>query len=262
LTNLDLHQSEPTALVDTQPGAGNITLPPEPSLAIVIDHHAWREETDTASFADVRPEVGATSTILTEYLQATGIDPVPLLVTALFYGIKTNTMALGRDASPADATAYFYLQPSVDVNALVKIERVQFPTDYFRSFDVTLRAARVYNDIVIADVGLMKYPDLAAEMADHLMRLKRAQWVICIGLYEDDLILSVRTRSQRRAAEKLVLAIVGEDGTAGGHGTMAGAQVPLGDKDPEQTVHQLSQRGLHNLGVSSDMAGKPLIEFH
>jgi nanoRNase/pAp phosphatase (c-di-AMP/oligoRNAs hydrolase) len=262
LTDSDLSRPVPIALVDTQPGTGNIALPPQSSLAIVIDHHIWREETATASFADVRPELGATSTILAEYLTVTGVEPPAALATALFYGIKTNTMALGRDASPADATAYFHLQSQVDVQALVRIEQAQVPADYFRSFDTTLRAARIYNGVVIAYLGLLDYPDLTAEMADHLLRLERAQWVICIGLYEDGLILSVRTRSRRGAAEKLVLAIVGEDGTAGGHGTMAGAQVPLGGKDPEQTVHQLSQRGLHYLGVSSDMAGKPLIEFH
>ena len=262
LTNSDLSRPVPIALVDTQPGAGNITLPPQSSLAIVIDHHIWREETATASFADVRPELGATSTILAEYLTVTGVEPPPALATALFYGIKTNTMALGRDASPADAAAYFHLQSQVDVQALVRIEQAQVPADYFRSFDTTLRAARIYNGVVIAYLGLLDYPDLTAEMADHLLRLEMAQWVICIGLYEDGLILSVRTRSRRGAAEKLVLAIVGEDGTAGGHGTMAGAQVPLGGKDPEQTVQQLSQRGLHYLGVSPDMAGKPLLEFH
>jgi nanoRNase/pAp phosphatase (c-di-AMP/oligoRNAs hydrolase) len=35
----DLDQSDAIALVDAQPGAGNVTLPPEPKRAIVIDHH-------------------------------------------------------------------------------------------------------------------------------------------------------------------------------------------------------------------------------
>jgi len=98
----------------------------------------------------VRTEVGATSTILTEYLQASGIEPTTPLATALFYGIKTDTMGLGRGASPADAAAYFYLQPRIDVDALVEIERAQLPAEYFQSFVTALQAARVYDGVVLA----------------------------------------------------------------------------------------------------------------
>jgi nanoRNase/pAp phosphatase (c-di-AMP/oligoRNAs hydrolase) len=111
LTGTDLRQSAPIALVDTQPGAGNNALPPRSTAAIVFDHHPWREGTAAATFADVRPNLGATSTILTEYLQAAEIEPAPPLATALFYGVKTDTMGLSRAASPADVAAYFYLQP-------------------------------------------------------------------------------------------------------------------------------------------------------
>ena len=102
LTGSDLRQPLPIALVDTQPGAGNNALPSKSTATIVIDHHPWPEVTAAARFVDVRSDVGATSTILTEYLQAAGIEPSPPLATALFYGIKTDTMGLGRGASPAD----------------------------------------------------------------------------------------------------------------------------------------------------------------
>ena len=88
------------------------------------------------------------------------------MATALLYGIKTDTMGLTRNASPADAAAYFYLQPKIDADALIEIERAQAPIDYFKSFDVALRAARVYEGVIISYMGLMVYPDLAAEMAD------------------------------------------------------------------------------------------------
>jgi nanoRNase/pAp phosphatase (c-di-AMP/oligoRNAs hydrolase) len=40
----------------------------------------------------VRPEFGATATLITLYLREAGIDPDPQLATALFYAIKTDTM--------------------------------------------------------------------------------------------------------------------------------------------------------------------------
>jgi hypothetical protein len=54
------------------------------------------------------------------------------------------------------------------------------------------------------------------------------------GMYQWALILSVRTRSQEHTAEKLVQAIVAGEGSAGGHGTVAGGQIPLGDRCAEQ----------------------------
>jgi nanoRNase/pAp phosphatase (c-di-AMP/oligoRNAs hydrolase) len=259
LASADLRQSAPIALVDTQPGAGNNALPPKYTAAIVIDHHPWRDATAATGFADVRPDLGATSTILTKYLQAAEIEPTPPLATALFYGIKTDTMGLSRAASPADTAAYFYLQPRIDVKALVEIEHAQVPAGYFKSFNATLGAARVYDGIIIAHMGLMDYPDLAAEMTDLLSRLEKSQWVICMGVYKDTLILSVRTRSQEEGAEQLVRAMVGGDGTAGGHGTMAGGQVPLKGRAPEQVAQQLSQRALQALRVAPEVTGKPLI---
>jgi len=259
LTSSDLHQPVPIALVDTQPGAGNNALPSKSTAAIVFDHHPWREATAAVGFADVRPDLGATSTILTEYLQAAEIEPAPPLATALFYGVKTDTMGLSRAASPADVAAYFYLQPRIDVEILAEIEQAQVPVEYFQKLNTTLHAARIYDGVVISYMGSMGHPDLAAEMADILLRLKGTQWVVCIGIYNDKLILAVRTRSRRGRAERLVQAVVDDRGTAGGHGTMAGGRVPLQGGDPEQMARQLGQRALQYLQVPLETAGVSLI---
>jgi nanoRNase/pAp phosphatase (c-di-AMP/oligoRNAs hydrolase) len=259
LTDSDLRQPAPIALIDTQPGAGNNPLPPEHTATVVIDHHVLRDATATARFADVRPDLGATSTILAEYLQAASIEPAPPLATALFYGIKTDTRGLGRGASPADVAAYFYLQPRIDVEALVEIERAQVPADYFKSFATTLQAARIYDGVVISYIGSMSYPDMAAEMADLLLRLEGTRWVICMGEYKGELVLSVRGTSRRGGAGRLVQAIVGHRGTAGGHGTMAGGQVPLVSNNPEQVALELGQRALEYLNVAAGTTGTPLV---
>ena len=182
-----------------------------------------------------------------------------MLATALFYGIKTDTLGLVRGASPADVAAYFYLQPLVDVEALVAIERAQVPVEYFQRLDAALHSAQVYGNVVTSFVGPMRRPDLAAEMADLLLRLRGMQWAICIGSYKNELVLSIRTRSGRPGAGQLAQAIVGEQGTAGGHGTMAGGQVPLRGADPEQLARELVQRALQRLSVSAEDAGEPLV---
>ena len=263
LADSDMTGSTSLAIIDTQPGAGNLVqLSPHSKIAAVIDHHSWPDlpPAASASFTDIRPEVGATATILTEYLQAAGLDvPVPL-ATALFYGIKTNTLGLGRNTSGVDATAYYYLQSRVDVKGLADIEHARVPPHYFKSFDVALRAAQVYDGILISYLGAISYPDLTAEMADLLLRLEESEWVICLGVYEDTLMISVRLHKQQRGAGQLVQAIVGTEGTAGGHGTIAGGQIPLAGRSPETFVSLLTTRVLQYLKTTSQLIGRPLFK--
>lgn len=259
LNDEDLIPLPPVALIDTQPGAGNNALPAGSAPLVVLDHHPPRLATATTAFADIRPELGATSTILTQYLQAAGVQLGPHLATALFYGIKTDTQGLSRGTSADDMAAYLDLQPCIDVHALVEIEQAQVPAAYFRSFNTALRAARLYDGVVVVDMGPVDYPDLAAEMADLLMRLNQAQWVICMGVYRQVLFLSVRARRERMGAERLMAAVVGEAGTAGGHGAMAGGQIPLGNSNPAHVAGQVRGRILDALGVASDLAGEPII---
>jgi nanoRNase/pAp phosphatase (c-di-AMP/oligoRNAs hydrolase) len=257
----DLRSAQKIALVDTQPKAGNNPLPASRTAEIVIDHHVWNDASQTARFVDVRPELGASATILTEYLQQSGMEPPAHIATALFYGIQTDTLSLSRKASPADVAAYFYLQPRIDVNALVQIEQAQVPLTYFRSIDNALHAGRVYDDdLVIAYLGKLSYPDLSAEIADFFMRLKGIQWVLCMGVHGDELMLSVRTRSKTIGAGKLVRDIIQNEGTAGGHGTMAAGHIDLNNgDDPEQLAVDLRNAMLRYLKGTQDVSCKTMI---
>jgi nanoRNase/pAp phosphatase (c-di-AMP/oligoRNAs hydrolase) len=105
----------------------------------------------------------------------------------------------------------------------------------------------------------MNYPDLGAEIADLLWRLKGAKWVVCMGVFEGEMILSVRSRSQRIGAGNLVQHIVGNLGTSGGHGVMAGGQIELHQQDPIQLSEQLTKIALQYLNGDISLVGKPLI---
>jgi nanoRNase/pAp phosphatase (c-di-AMP/oligoRNAs hydrolase) len=168
-------------------------------------------------------------------------------------------MGLSRGASDEDTAAYFYLQPHIDVDALVEIERAQVPAEYFQKLDAALHGACVYKNVVLAHMGAMIWPDMAAEMADLLMRLQGIEWVICTGVYKETLILSIRTRNRRGGAGALAQEIVGRRGAAGGHGSMAGGQVPLHGQDAALLATQLGQFALRHLKVEPRTEANPIL---
>ena len=262
LAELGSSDSAPIILVDTQPGAGNISTPAHAQLVAVIDHHPWRAESADVAYVDVRADVGASSTILVEYLRSAGVKPDSLLATALFYGIKTDTRGLSRGASSADVSAYTYLQPAIDMAVIAEIEQVQVPVEYYRDIHAALENARIYDQLIISYLGSIRYPDLTAEIADLLIRIEGCDWVVCMGFYERTLMISVRTQIRQGGAGSLVQSIVGDQGTAGGHGTVAGGQMPLGEDDNlEKVLSECRTRILRHLGLSATQQdGRPLFD--
>ena len=65
-----------------------------------------------------------------------------------------------------------------------------------------------------------------------------------MGVFDNELILSVRSRSPKIGAGNLVQNIVGDLGTSGGHGTMAGGQIRLDQQDPVQVSEKLIETAL------------------
>lgn len=242
----DLDQFSAVALVDSQPGAGNNRLPISDTPQIVIDHHhPLRETMGTVPYVDVRPEMGATATVLDQYLEAAGIVPDSDLATAMFYALKTDTRGLSRGASQTDEVVYIKLLARIDHKKLIQIEQAGLPQTYFRAFSDGLQAARVYSQSVVADLGAMQRPDLAAEMADLLIRLDGAQAALCLGRYEDLLHLSIRTEPLGQDAGLLVQQVIVAPGKAGGHGTMAGGQVPLSGQEVNHLIDEIVRRFLN-----------------
>lgn len=253
-----LQESDGHALIDTQPDAGNNALPPEIRPAIVIDHHPWLESTAQVRYADVRPDVGAASSLMVQYLRAAELPLPPSLATALFYGIKTDTMGLKRATSQLDLEAICYLLSCIDPEGLMQIEHAQVPLSYFQGLASALQATRIYGSTAITYLGLMSYPDLTAEIADLLLRLRGCEWAICMGIHKDRFIISARTQKQRGAGA-LVQMMVGDQGFAGGHGALAGGQIILSGQDPEKLARDLTQKAKEHLNIPARTRGKLLV---
>lgn len=252
-------RNRPAILMDTQPGAGNNPYPDASQVVAVIDHHPRLPETDFVPFADVRPELGSTASIIAEYLQLMQIPISKQLATALFYGIKSDTLCLARGAAEEDLAALLYVQTFIDKAALLQIERAQVSLEYFRAFHAALESSTVYGPVLFAYIGEMSYPDWAAEMADWFLRLDSIQWVVCMGTYDGTLYLSIRTRDMRGGAGRVARHVIGREGFAGGHGLAAGGQLPLRGQEPAGVAMRLRDRALRRLKVDEDTHARKLL---
>jgi nanoRNase/pAp phosphatase (c-di-AMP/oligoRNAs hydrolase) len=213
------------ALVDSQPETGNNSLPPGHRIDVVIDHHPPRAGSARAPWCDIRPELGATSTIIFEYLRARKVPLDAPLATAVFFALRTETRDLGRESTEAERLAYIELVPLVDHAMLYRMTHPKVPREHFAALDRALRSAQIFGDLVAVNLGTLGYPDLVAEIADLLLSYEGARYVLCIGQYDGSAYLSLRTEATDARAGSVMRQVVGTDGAAGGHGTMAGARL-------------------------------------
>lgn len=246
------------ALVDTQPGAGNNRLVDLDMPLIVFDHHnPIRENMDAVRFAALNPKMGSTTTLLYLYLEAAGIEPDSALSTAMFYGVKSDTLSLSRGTSEADEVVYLKLLARIDRDELIRIEQAGLPREYYRAFTRSLQSSKIYGSVIIARLGKLNRPDFGAEVADLLIRLDGTQAVLTLGEHNDILQISVRTRLMGKDAGLLIQQIVRPLGTGGGHGSVAGGQVPLTNEPLEQVMQDIEDRLLNLMGESRP--GEPLL---
>jgi nanoRNase/pAp phosphatase (c-di-AMP/oligoRNAs hydrolase) len=216
------------AITDTQQGVKNHALPEGTIADIVIDHHPLREDPVQNPFADLGGAYGATSTMLTEYLRAARLHPAPELATALYYGIKADTRDLERQTRDPDVDCYLWLFPQIARDLLSQIEHPELPLRYFRMYHQAIERARLYSTAVLTDLGEVYSPDMVAEVSERLSFLEGAKWSLAYGSYRSQLYLSLRVRDRRMNAGRLIRETCADfGGSAGGHGSMAGARLPL-----------------------------------
>ena len=237
------------ALVDTQPGASNNRLPPTATPLLVFDHHKPILATDRpVRFSDVRPEIGSAVTMLYQYLQAAGVEPDQRLATAMYYGLTVDTLDLSRGAGPADEAAFIDLLARLDRAELILVEQAGQPLEYFQAVHQGLEVARLHGQAVIARLGLLHRPDMTADIADLLVRVENIQAALALGQFEQTLYLALRTKPFGLDAGALIQQIVPEMGRAGGHGAIAGGQVPIGGQDMDRLAEQIEKRFLLVMG--------------
>ena len=219
----DVPEYDRIAMVDLQPPHIRTLLP---RIDLVVDHHPEQFGYE-AKIRDIRPGYGATSTILLEYLLSTGHSVGQRLATAMLYGIKSDTFLLARETNEWDVEAFSYLYPLANHNVLRRIERPELPPAAIDALGHALKTRHVVDKVAFVHLGRVEREDLIPQIADFSLQFEGIEWAVVSGIFDSDLVISVRNVGYVRAAGKVLKEAFGTMGSAGGHVSMAKAIVPM-----------------------------------
>jgi len=244
------------AVVDCQPHTGNLSLPKGVFPSIIVDHHPLRKSSLDADFLDIPKDVGSTSTIVTQYLRAAGVEMDRKVATALYYGIKSDTRDLGRQSTDADIRASIHLFPHILQKKLSRIEHPDKPRQYFEELNSVLNNARIYGDAIIARLEVISWPEMIGEFADELIQLEGIRWCMCYGRHNGSVLFSIRAKRTNYMAGVLAHKIALGIGKGGGHETFAAGKIDVAQalkkvKDPEDIIVKRFLKEVNTRGAES-----------
>ncbi len=193
---------------------------------VVIDHHPLTNGWN-APFIDIRPEYGATSSMMTEYLRTLKIKPSVVLATALIYGIKTDTNNFEKECTIQDVLCFQYLFKRMNRHLLHKIEASDIRRSELKYFRKAFEEVKIRKQRLFSHVGKVPNPDILVVIADFFNHVHEIGWVFISGEYRDRLVIIIRCDGYRKDAGKLAQRVFGPLGFAGGHREKARAEVPL-----------------------------------
>jgi nanoRNase/pAp phosphatase (c-di-AMP/oligoRNAs hydrolase) len=223
--SIDLSRFNRTVMVDSQPDHAQPLAGLKPD--VVIDHHP--DSGYRGPYTDIRPAYGATATILTEYLRAARVPPSQNLATALYHAIKTDTDDFKRQTLVEDLQAFQFLFRRANIQLARRIAQADLRLDYLKYFRNALQYMRLRKGRVFVHLGPVANPDVCVVIADFFMRIHTVSWSVVSGTFEKKLIVIFRNDGSRKNAGRVARHAFGTFGSAGGHRTMARAEVNLPD---------------------------------
>ena len=213
-------------------------------LVVVIDHHSLQGEID-AEFIDVRPQIRATATIMTQYIQ-TGLltfnssnKTHVKCATALMHGVRSDTNGL-LQAQEDDLLVAAYLSRFYDcqlLNAVLQSARSRRVMDVIER---ALKNRKLKNNFSLAGVGYLRYDDRDAipQAADFLVTEENVHTAVVYGIVHDEdndielVIGSLRTSKLTLDPDEFLKEALGQDPQGrfygGGRNMAGGFEIPIG----------------------------------
>jgi len=121
-----------------------------------------------------------------------------------FTASRRELSGFPREASALDDAALQSLYPLIDRDIIARIKNAPLPDTFFETLLQALQSSFIYDKLLISWINDLPNPELCAQCVDFLVRHEGIQWAICAGVYNDQMILSVRTNSPRAQAGEIL----------------------------------------------------------
>lgn len=214
------------AFVDhSLPGVNN-ELPEGTPVDIVIDHHSVDDI--EGRFVDHREDIGATATILTEYVHELDVTVEETLATGLLFAIRRETLGFLRGATTAEYDAAGALHNHVNRDLLRTLSTPSVSGATIDAISDSIDNRIVRGSVLLSHVGRTDERDALPQAADYLATLEGVETAVVFGIVEDAIELSARTTDSRVHIGNALKEAFGDVGSAGGHREMGGGEIPLG----------------------------------
>jgi nanoRNase/pAp phosphatase (c-di-AMP/oligoRNAs hydrolase) len=214
------------AFVDHSIPGENNAVPSDTDIDIVIDHHP-AEDID-ARFVDHREEVGATATILTEYVRTLDVELDTDLATALLFAIRSDTLDFLRGATTDEYDAAGYLHTHVDQEMLRQLSTPAISGETLDAISTAIDNRSINSAVLVSHVGRTTERDALPQAVDYLVRKEGVQTAIVSGVVDDSIHLSARSPDPRVNVGTILNEAFKDVGSGGGHHDVAGGEIPLG----------------------------------
>ncbi|MBF0169640.1 MAG: DHH family phosphoesterase [Nitrospinae bacterium] len=238
ITPIELSAFDRVVMVDVQPPYFGDTF--SHTVDAVIDHHPY-PHSFACSFYDVDPACGATSTMLYEYLVASETYIDEPVATGLLYGITTDTMNLSRDTTRRDFDAFTALWPRANIQLLSSMSRPRLKPDELRYFVRAIKNRKIIRDMIFIWLDTVRQEDIIPRLADFGTQFGEVTWSAVGGVYEGNVVISLRYLGGERDAGVLMKGLFGAIGSAGGHTSAAKGVIPLAYFRREHGVRNMTQ---------------------
>jgi nanoRNase/pAp phosphatase (c-di-AMP/oligoRNAs hydrolase) len=233
---LEIKDYDCIVLADCFPGRNNVSLPASIPVNAVLDHHPVDNAGNFPFFNEVRQDIGATATIVTEFLLYADCPIPPKLATGLFYGIMTDTGNMGRGSFAEDLECYKILFNGMDHSLLAQIEHPDRDIEFFKVLHRAAQSMVIFDSVGYVPLGRVTSPDYIGEMVDIFHGLEKIEFTICTGIFKKNIFFSIRskTRNEAGAIAEAVAALL--NGGGGGHGKAGAGRIPFQPHQGEKTL--------------------------
>lgn len=227
-----LGEFDAIVLLDTQPAFAYSPLPPDVHPTVVIDHHHSRRGRKPKSpFCDIRPDVGASVSIIFSYLMELDFVITPDLAAVMLYAIESDLAGAAGHPDDLDNIALSSLTLKAEPHKLYRMRYVDMPQSYYTAYAAGLNNAMYYDEALITYLGPIDSLEKPAVIADFLLRFDQIHWSLVSGVNGEGadarMVISLRTDSSKASAGDMLRRLLRGIGEGGGHRTKAGGVIRL-----------------------------------